>query len=437
MLLDSHWGATGIQLTVPQENAKVQGMLMPMLRMVLVGLLLALTACSWPLCPECPPCPPAPPPVADIILPDVVERLIPEPAKPEPPAPPEPPALTPVSWGEVEGWREDDPSLALGAFLKSCTSLRQRPQWQVACQEAETLDSLSEPAVRAFFERRFIPHRVQKPDGDTLGLVTGYYVPDLRGSRQPSPAYSYPLYQRPDDLLVIDLREVYPELGSYRLRGRIDAQRVRPYWDRAAIEGDGRPLAGQELCWVDDPVELFFLQIQGSGRILFEDGSRIMVNYAEQNGHPYRSVAKWLIDREIMPREQMSMQNIKAWARDNPAQVGELLNTNPSYVFFRELPGSTDSPPGALGVPLTPGRSAAIDPRYTPLGAPVFLATTWPNSNRPLHRLMMAQDTGGAIKGAVRADFFWGLGDTAGAQAGRMKQSLRMWVLLPVEAALP
>lgn len=131
------------------------------------------------------------------------------------------------------------------------------------------------------------------------------------------------------------------------------------------------------------------------------------------------------------------MQNIKAWARENPAQVSELLNTNPSYVFFRELPGDADSPPGALGVPLTPGRSIAVDPRYTPLGAPVFLATSWPNSDRPLYRLMMAQDTGGAIKGPVRADFFWGLGDTAGAQAGRMKQPLRMWVLLPVEAAAP
>jgi membrane-bound lytic murein transglycosylase A len=135
-----------------------------------------------------------------------------------------------------------------------------------------------------------------------------------------------------------------------------------------------------------------------------------------------------------MPREKMSMQNIKAWARENPAQVNELLNTNPSYVFFRELPVDVDSPPGALGVPLTSGRSLAVDPRYTPLGAPVFVATTWPGNDRPLYRLMMAQDTGGAIKGPVRADFFWGLGDTAGIQAGQMKSSLKMWVLLPVEA---
>jgi membrane-bound lytic murein transglycosylase A len=206
---------------------------------------------------------------------------------------------------------------------------------------------------------------------------------------------------------------------------------VLPYWDRAAIEGHRRPLAGHELFWVKDPVELFFLHIQGSGRILFEDGSRVMVNYAGQNGHPYRSISRWLIDQDIMTRDEMSMQNIRAWARDNPFRVEDLLNTNPSYIFFRELPLDSETPPGALGVPLTPGRSAAVDRRYTPLGAPVFLATTWPNTDRPLHRLMMAQDTGGAIKGPVRADFFWGMGEEAGAEAGKMKQSLRMWVLLP------
>lgn len=400
-----------------------------------IGLvLLQLAACTWPRWTFWPCCPQCPPPVADMPLPEVVETLTPVPAKPEPPVPS---ALLPATWDEVEGWEQDDPSLALNAFLKSCGPLRLRPQWQSVCQEAETLDRLSEQEVRAFFERRFVPHQLCKPDGDPVGLATGYYVPDLRGSRQPSPAYPWPLYRRPDDLLVIDLREVYPELGNYRLRGRLDEQRVRPYWDRAAIEGENRPLTGQELFWVDDPVELFFLQIQGSGRILFEDGSRVMVNYAEQNGHPYRSVSKWLIDKGIMPREKMSMQNIKAWARDNPAQVNELLNTNPSYVFFRELPVDVDSPPGALGVPLTSGRSLAVDPRYTPLGAPIFLATTWPNDDRPLYRLMMAQDTGGAIKGPVRADFFWGMGDTAGIQAGQMKQPLRMWVLLPVEAAVP
>jgi len=356
--------------------------------------------------------------------------------RPEPPPPTAPPAsaLVPVAWSEVEGWQEDDPRLVLDAFGRSCSALRQRQGWQQICTDITMLDGLSEPEVRAFFESRFIPYQLRQPGNDRIGMVTGYYVPDLWGSRQPSSDYPYPLYRRPDDLLVIDLSETYPELGSYRLRGRLDESRVLPYWDREAIEGDRRPLAGHELLWVEDPVELFFLHVQGSGRILFEDGSRSMVNYAGQNGHPYRSVGKWLIKRGIMTRDKMSMQNIKAWARDNPSQVGAMLNTNPSYVFFRESSRDADSsPPGALGVPLTPGRSVAVDRRYTPLGAPVFLATTWPNSDRPLYRLMMAQDTGGAIKGPVRADFFWGMGDSAGIEAGRMKQPLKMWVLLPVQ----
>jgi membrane-bound lytic murein transglycosylase A len=368
-------------------------------------------------------------------LPDTVERLQPEtPAADTPPPALLVPTLVPVQWHAVDGWLQDDHALAFETFLDSCPAIGKRPQWQVVCDAAAQWGDRSAVGVRAFFERHFTPHQLRQGDGDPVGLATGYYVPDLRGSRQPSPAFPYPLYRRPDDLLVIDLRTVYPDLANYRLRGRIDGQRVVPYWDRAAIDGDGRPLAGQELCWVDDPVELFFLQIQGSGRILFEDGSRVMVNYAEQNGHPYRSISKWLIDQGVMPREQMSMQNIKEWARNNPDQVAELLNQNPSYVFFRELEGGAVSPPGALGVPLTAGRSVAVDPRYTPLGAPVFLATTWPNSDRPLQHLMLAQDTGGAIKGPVRADFFWGMGDEAGIQAGRMKQALRMWVLLPVEA---
>ncbi|UCF30218.1 MAG: murein transglycosylase A [bacterium] len=341
--------------------------------------------------------------------------------------------LVPVAWSMVEGWQEDDPRLVLEAFGKSCTALGRRPAWQTICSEIASFDDPPESEVRAFFERHFTPYLLRQPDRNPIGLITGYYVPDLRGSRQPSPDYPYPLYRRPDDLLVIDLGEAYPELSGYRLRGRLDERYVRPYWDRAAIEGNRQPLAGHELLWVDDPVELFFLHIQGSGRILFEDGSRSMVNYADQNGHPYRSISQWLVQRGIMSPDEMSMQNIKAWARGNPSQVGDLLNTNPSYVFFRESEGDAESPPGALGVPLTPGRSVAVDPRYTPLGAPVFVATTWPNSDLPLYRLMMAQDTGGAIKGPVRADFFWGSGDDAEAEAGRMKQPLRMWVLLPVD----
>lgn len=392
-------------------------------------LLILLAGCARAPSPPCPPCPP-PAPLADLLLPADVERLQPEAAKPEPAAPAG--ALVKVAWEEVDGWLEDDPAQVLAAFRESCRILGSRPAWGEVCTASAGLEIQPSGEVRNFFEQRFAPYRVDKADGTATGLLTGYYVPDLPGSRQAAPEFPHPLYRRPDDLLTIDLRELYPALGSYRLRGRLDGQKVRPYWDRAAIDGAGRPLAGQELCWVADPVELFFMQIQGSGRISFADGTRTLVGYAEQNGHPYRSIANWLLARGIMTRDQMSMQNLKAWARANPDLVGELLASNPSYVFFREL-GDLPAPLGALGVPLSAGRSIAVDPRYVPLGAPVFVASTWPGSERPLRRLVMAQDTGGAIKGEVRADFFWGIGDEAGAYAGRTKQPLRMWVLQPRE----
>lgn len=389
---------------------------MKKLSILLLLCFLLVTACARP--PEPPPL--IEEPVAEVPLP------------PEQPVA-EVPTLLAVAWEEVPGWRQDDPSLALGAFLKSCSSLRWRPQWQASCEEASLLEHAAESEVRTFFERNFVPHQVRQEDGSSQGLLTGYYVPDLKGSRTASKDYPYPLYRLPDDLLVIDMSEVYPDLGNYRLRGRIDGRRVIPYWDRSAIDGQVQPLAGQELFWVADPVELFFLHIQGSGRILLDNGERAMVNYADQNGRPYKSIGKYLLDRGAMTSDQMSMQNIRAWARKNPAEVASLLNQNPSYIFFRELEAGVQSPPGALGVPLTPGRSLAVDRRHIPLGAPVFVETSWPNSDQPLRRLMMAQDTGGAIKGRVRGDFFWGMGDAAGEKAGRMKQSARFWVLLPKE----
>ena len=389
---------------------------MKKLHLLIVAGLLLLASCAKPL---------EPPPVVE-------EPVVEEPISVEEPITEEvSPTLQPVSWQDVSGWQQDNPSLALGAFLKSCTALRWRPQWQTSCQEAIALEHASEVEVRSFFERSFVPHQVSQSNGSNDGLLTGYYVPDLKGSRTASADYPYPLYHRPDDLLVIDLSSLYPDLGNYRLRGRIEENRVIPYWSRSDIDGQTRPLAGQELFWVADSVELFFLHIQGSGRLSLDNGERVMVNYAEQNGHPYKSIGKYLIDRGAMTRDQMSMQNIRAWVRDNPSEVGNVLNQNPSYVFFRELSGDMQSPPGALGVPLTPGRSLAVDRRYIPLGAPVFVETTWPNSDQPLRRLMMAQDTGGAIKGRIRGDFFWGMGDQAGAQAGRMKQTAKFWVFLP------
>jgi len=346
---------------------------------------------------------------------------------PHPPAPAPPQVAVP--WDAVEGWSQQDPTPALAAFRQSCQALEDEPRWQAACAAAD-LEPADAADARLFFEAYFTPHRMQQPDGSAEGLITGYYVPDLKGSRTCTDRYRYPLYGVPDDLVRINLSSVYPELGDYRLRGRIEGHRVIPYYSRAEID-NGDHLAGDELFWVEDPVELFFLQIQGSGRIDLENGKRVMVQYADQNGYPYRSIGKLLLQRGEMTPDQMSLQNIKAWARNHPAQVSSLLEENPSYVFFREMPAGVDCPEGALGVPLTAGRSLAVDPHAIPLGAPVFLNTTWPSTERPLQRLMVAQDTGGAIKGPVRADFYWGTGHEAGEYAGKMKQSGRLWVLLP------
>ncbi|MDH4284396.1 MAG: MltA domain-containing protein, partial [Gallionellaceae bacterium] len=243
--------------------------------------------------------------------------------------------------------------------------------------------------------------------------------------------FRYPLYAVPDDLLQIDMGEAYPQLKDLRLRGRLQGKRVVPYYNRAEIDNGNNGFKGRELFWVENAVELFFLQIQGSGRVELPDGSLVKVGYADQNGMPYVSVGKKLVEMGELKLEEASMQGIKAWGEKNPDKLGGLLAQNPSYVFFRELPNGLSAPLGALGVPLTDEYSLAVDPRTVPLGLPVFLATTYPNDNAPLNRLMLAQDTGGAIKGAVRADFFWGFGERAAAQAGKMKQQGRMWVLFP------
>lgn len=337
--------------------------------------------------------------------------------------------LTRATWSELPGWQQDNHTEALPALLASCRTLAKQPAWREVCDAASAVNDRN--LAQRFFENHFTPYRMAGADGSVEGLITGYYEPTLRGSRKPSARNRYPVYGVPDDLLVMDLGEFAPELKSTAPRARVEGRRIVPYYDRSQIESGRAPVRGKEIAWVEDAVELFFLHIQGSGRIALDDGRTMRVGFAEHNGHPYRSIGRVLIERGELPLERTSMQGIKAWARDNPAKLAELLQQNPRFVFFRELPENGTSPPGALGVPLTPQRSIAIDPRYVPLGAPVHIATTWPNSEKPLHRLMLAQDTGGAIQGAVRADFFWGSGEDAAREAGRMKQTLHMWVLLP------
>lgn len=368
-------------------------------------------------CTSGPPAPPAP--SADIPAPE-------PPFSAPPPITQEP--LQSLSWDSLPGWREDDPRPALAAFLESCGVLRRDPAWLAACDRANQFASTTEEAVREYFEQHFTAHQVRDASGDEVGLITGYYEPLLHGSRTRTPRFRYPVYGVPADLVAIDPGEAP---SAQRQRGRVDGARLVPYYRRAEIERGAGQLRGREIVWVDDAVDLFFLHIQGSGRVRLPDGEMVRLAYADHNGHPYRSIGKRLAERGELALEQASMQRIKAWVRDNPSRLRELLDYNDRYVFFRELPGEAPGPLGAMNVPLTPGRSLAIDPAAVPLGAPVFLSTTWPSTSAPLNRLMVAQDTGSAIKGAVRADFFWGFGDEAGEFAGRMKQSARLWVLVP------
>jgi membrane-bound lytic murein transglycosylase A len=352
---------------------------------------------------------------------------------------PAPPALAryeAIEFSALPGWGKAPLAASVRAFVAGCARVRADDAMQAACEAARQLPAGDDQAAKAFFEGAFAAYAVVAPDGAREGLVTGYYEPVLAGSRARSDRFSQPVYGVPDDLVVVDLSGQYPELRGMRLRGRLSGRRLEPYYSRGEIEARNGSFRAPVIAWVADPVELFFLQIQGSGQIQLDSGERIRVGYADQNGHPYRSLGRHLVERGELVLEDASMQGIKAWALANPESLQNALNHNASFVFFRELP-AVDGPVGALGVSLEAGYAIAVDPKYVPLGAPVFLATTYPLSEQPLERLVMAQDTGGAIRGAVRADFFWGSGPEAGALAGRMKQPGRVWILWPRGEALP
>lgn len=341
--------------------------------------------------------------------------------------------LRPASFASLPGWSADDQRQALPALMASCAVLSRREEWRAPCIHAAALGKADLETVRNFFEKDFKPYRVTNPDGSTQGLVTGYYEPLLHGSRKRGGPYQTPLHKAPNDLLTIDLASAYPEFKGMRLRGKVVGNKVVPYPSREELMRSNA-LSGDEILWVDDPIDAFFLQVQGSGRVQLAGSNEVVrIAYADQNGLPYKSIGRYLIDKGELTLSQASAQGIKKWLAAHPAREQELLNANPRYIFFKEekLVDPNEGPKGALGVPLTPMRSIAVDRDYIPLGAPVFLSTTEPNSSVPLRRLVMAQDTGSAIKNAVRADYFWGFGDAAGEEAGKMKQRGQMWVLLP------
>lgn len=387
---------------------------------------LALAACTTT---------PIPPDQATAPVPGVKPAPAPTPATPTPTTPTPAPTklqLVPSTFAALPGWDRDDVRAAWPAFMSSCTVLIKQAIWKESCSIARTVNANDDNAIRTFFEAFMVPNQVVAPDGATDGLVTGYYEPLLRGARKKGGPYQTPLYKVPDDMITVDLASVYPDLKGMRLRGKVVGKKLVPYPTRAEIAtGD---MKGKELLWVDDPVEAFFLEVQGSGRVQLTDTQEtVRVAYADQNGHPYKSIGKYLVEKGELRLDQASAQGIKAWIAGHPTRMQELFNANPSYVFFKEerLPDPKVGPKGAQGVPLTPQRSVAIDPSQLPLGAPIFLNTTQANSDIPMQRLVMAQDTGGAIRGAIRVDYFFGFGTEAAENAGRMKQRGNVWVLLP------
>lgn len=370
--------------------------------------------------------------------------------------PPAPPAdrleLSPSAFGELPGWQDDDFSQALPALVGSCIgSVKEGSgSWlseslaahaglvRELCRQAAAIPAGDGAAVRRFLEENFSPWTVSN-HGERAGLFTGYYEPELAGARRKKAPFVHPIYLAPHDQLVVDLGDFKRDLAGRKITGMMRGGTFRPYWDRAEIERGALSGRGLEMLWVDDPVALFFLQIQGSGRVVLADGTIVRIGYAGQNGHDYTAIGKVLIERGEIAREDVSLQSIRHWLRSHPDQADEVMRANRSYVFFRVLPGA---PVGAAGVELTPGRSLAVDSRFLPFGLPLWLDATLPalpevgrSEEVPLRRLVVPQDRGGAIKGPVRGDLFWGAGPEAEAIAGRMKQSGRLWVLWP--KALP
>lgn len=313
------------------------------------------------------------------------------------------PKVQMLSFSQLHGWAKDDLAPALAAFRATC-GRRMEPEWEDVCIEARSATD-----ARAFFENNFRPVLIGNP---RTALFTGYYEPELTASATRTEKYRYPIYRRPPELKP-----------GHRWFSRSEIE------DRHLLQG-----RGLEIAWLDNPVDVFFLQVQGSGRLHLTDGRVLRVGFAAKNGHPYRSIGKEMARRGLLPAHRVSAARIRAWALKHPAEGHEMLRFNPSFVFFRKLELDPDEGPlGALQHQLDPGRSLAVDPRFVPLGAPVWVEK---KGQRPIHRLMVAQDTGSAIKGAQRADIFYGSGAKAGRAASHVRDRGRMVVLLPVGRAI-
>jgi membrane-bound lytic murein transglycosylase A len=369
-----------------------------------------------------------------------------------PPEPDKTPAPTPqlvleeTDYGALPGWSVDKPREALPALLKSCGRLKLQPRerpvgpargneglagrvadWIAPCAALETAKDLSDVDLRALIEREFQPYRAFNGSEES-GLLTGYYESELEGAAVPQGSFATPVYGPPQDLVIADLGAFRADLAGTRLVGTVRDGRFEPYHTRSEIDSGAIDGKAEPLFW-GDPVDVFFLHVQGSGRVQMADGRMMRVGFAGSNGHDFTAIGRRLLEDKKIAAGQASMQGIRDWLRANPEEARRYMQENARFIFFRVLEG--EGPIGAQGVALTPGRSLAVDPDHLALGLPIYLETTWPGSNQPLRRLMVAQDRGSAIKGPLRGDFYWGSGDAALEFAGRMKQKVRFFVLLP------
>lgn len=387
-------------------------------RLSAIGLLLALAACGR--APDAPPPQVEPPP--DTASSPVFEML---------------------DWADIPAWPETDLGPAIQAFERSCTAwagldgdaalsnrawpLGQRAEWQAVCA------ARGDAAPADYFETHFVPVRVRSGDQVT-GLLTGYYEPELAVRRRPGGSFTHPIRSRPDDLISADLGAFSDELAGHRLVGRVEGNRFIPYRDRAAIE---QADSGEVLAW-GQPIDVFFLQIQGSGRLVFDDGETVRAAFSAHNGRPYASIGRELVARGELELHAASKSGIETWLQDNgPQATAELFAVNPRYVFFglEPLPDPERGPRGAAGLPLTPMGSVAVDPDFLPYGVPVLLSADLPEAEG-WTGLVITQDTGGAITGPLRGDLFYGWGEAAERRAGSTRAQASWIVLLPRSVAV-
>lgn len=330
--------------------------------------------------------------------------------------------LQKVSWTKLNGFKNDNLDLSFEVFKKACTKSIRYKNLKDICRKANQLTMQN---GKKFFTKYFTPYKLLGKNNTQEGLITGYYEPILQGSLIKTKKYKYPIYKTPKDLLTVDFSSVYPELKNYNLRGKLVGNKVIPYDSRKEMRSKKNL---EVICYVNNKIDLFFLHIQGSGIIKLQNGTVINVGYAQQNGRKYYSIGRKLIEDGYIAKKDMSLQAIRKWLQKNPKKMDDLLNLNKSYIFFRQ----NDKPAtGSLGVPLVANRNLAVDKRYIPLGFPVFIKTTNPLTQAPMRQLMIAADTGGAIKGEIRADLFFGNGEKAEKLAGMMKQKGILYILIP------